>query len=81
MQSTFTLTIARVHEKQFSGQASSVTVPAKDGEMTILAHHTPIIATLSKGMLRVVSDAEITEIAIDRGMLEVSDNTVTILIS
>jgi hypothetical protein len=36
---TFHLTIARVGENMFDGEAVSVTLPGTDGVFTIMAHH------------------------------------------
>ena len=76
------LTIATVDKKLFSGDVYSATCIGNDGELTILAHHMPLITTLIKGSVRVrVSkngDEKIFEI--DRGLLEVGNNKATILV-
>ncbi len=79
-EATFTLTITRVDERLFDGEASSVTIPGDKGQLTILAHHEPIIVLLKGGIISVrTCDGErVFEIA--RGMCEVSNNQVTILV-
>ena len=47
------VTIARVHENLFAGEAVSVTVPTTDGEMTILSKHEALVATLKAGTVTV----------------------------
>lgn len=80
-QHTFTLTIARVDEPVFSGEALSVLVPAADGMMEVLAHHTPLITNLKAGTLTVTdAEAKKESFAIKAGTIEISDNKVTILI-
>lgn len=78
--STFTLTISRVDEQLFNGDARSVTIPALRGQMTVLAHHEPIITLLKSGTITVrTSDGDQT-FHIEKGMCEVSGNQVTILV-
>lgn len=76
------VTIARVAEIVYEGDAYSLTVPGAAGEMTILAHHMPLVSTLKKGTVtvRVTKDAEPQEFEIEAGVLEVSDNTATVLL-
>lgn len=80
-QHTFTLTIARVDEPVFSGLARSVSVPAREGVMEVLAHHTPFITSLTDGQV-VVTDAEgvNSKYDIKNGTIEIANNTVTVLI-
>lgn len=79
-ESTFTLTISRVDELLFSGEAESVTLPAEKGQMTILAHHEPIITLISSGTITVRTNEEHKTFSIERGMCEVSNNQATILV-
>ena len=78
---TFTLTIARVDEPVFVGEAISVLVPAADGMMEVLAQHTPLITNLKAGTLT-VTDAEEKKHNYDiyAGTIEIAHNMVTILI-
>ncbi len=80
--STFYLTIAKVHEELFSGEVDSVTLPAYDGAVTILAHHEPFVSTLKSGTIVVHKAGEINPIPfpVESGVVEVSNNQVTILI-
>lgn len=78
---TFTLTIARVDEPVFAGEATSVQVPAADGVMEVLAHHTPLITNLVAGTV-IVTDADGKKHSYDikAGTIEVAHNAVTVLI-
>ncbi len=80
VQKLFILTIAKVHEQLFQGEADAVTVPTMEGEITVLAHHTPIIATLKAGIVTVGANGEKHTFEIDGGVLEISNNRVTILV-
>ncbi len=79
-QKAFTLIIAKVNERLFHGEAHSVTLPSSDGEITVLAHHTPLIATLKAGTVVVQSEAGKQEFLIEKGILEISHNSVTVLV-
>lgn len=74
------LTIAKIDKILWSGEAESVSVPGTDGMMTILSHHMPLITTLEKGEIRVkTKDGAPESFSIEKGMLEVSKESVTIL--
>ncbi|MBU0750157.1 F0F1 ATP synthase subunit epsilon [Patescibacteria group bacterium] len=81
MAKTFQLTVARVGQNFFDGEAASVTLPGADGVMTILANHEAFVSPLGKGDAVVVSAAgESFPIAIEGGIVEVSKNQVTVLL-
>ena len=75
------LTIARVDAPVFSGAVTSVTVPGSEGEMTLLADHTPLMTALRAGIITVrKADGETEIFPVTSGTLEVSQNQVTILL-
>ena len=79
-QTTFKLTISKVSELLFSGEAISVTVPGSEGELTLLARHEHLITMLKAGTIT-VRDGEVTkQFTIEKGMLETSNGQVTILV-
>lgn len=81
MAKTFHLSVARVAETLFEGEALSVTAPGEEGVLTVLAGHEALVTPLTSGTVRIVSAAgEATEIEIPRGILEVSGNQATILL-
>jgi F-type H+-transporting ATPase subunit epsilon len=77
---TFTLTISRVHELLYQGDALSVNVPSVDGTLTILAHHEPLITLLAKGTIHVNNAGEGIAFNIENGVCEVGYNHVTLLV-
>lgn len=78
---TLNLTIARVDAPVFAGEVASVTVPGSEGEMTLLADHTPLMSALKAGTITVRKADGSTEVfAVESGTLEVSQNQVTILL-
>lgn len=75
------VTIARVHENLFSGDAESLTVPTTDGEITVLADHEPLVATLKRGTVTVrKSGAALERFTVESGVLEVSGGQATVLL-
>ena len=72
--------IAQVNKVLFDGSADSITVPASDGEMTILPHHEPFISTLEKGNILVKAGDKTETFEILRGILEINANECTIIL-
>ena len=80
------VTIASVGEQFYDDVAASILVPGSEGQMQILANHEPLITTLKEGVivvepLAVESKQENKTFEITGGVLEVSNNHATILIS
>ena len=76
------LTIAKVDETLFDGEAHCVHLPGVDGEFGVLSHHEPLIATLKAGVISVrkEKEAEPQRFTIEKGVLEVSRNEVIVLL-
>jgi F-type H+-transporting ATPase subunit epsilon len=74
------VSIATVSETHFEGHVDALIVPGVAGEMTILANHVPIITTLKEGSVTVITDKERKSFPVSNGVLEVSDNTATVLL-
>ena len=80
-QKTLELNIARVDGPVFSGAVVSVTVPGSEGEMTLLSDHTPLVSSLRAGVITAkLGDGTVETFEVTTGTLEVSHNTVTVLI-
>jgi F-type H+-transporting ATPase subunit epsilon len=60
-------------------QADSVVVPAMDGELGILAHHTPLVAQLKPGEIRLHAGNETQHFAVSGGFVEVQNNHVVVM--
>ena len=82
MAKTFHLTIAKVGENLYDGEALSVTVPGVEGVFQVLADHEALVSELRSGEVRVVSeDGKQLHFSIpEKGIAEVSHNQVTILL-
>lgn len=60
-------------------RANSVTVPLFDGELGILKGHSPLVGRLGFGVLRMQVDGATQRYFIEEGLVQVSDNVVTVL--
>lgn len=60
-------------------QASSISVPTKQGEITILPHHIPLVASLQPGVLVIKHNGQIEEMAVSGGFIEVLPTKVVVL--
>lgn len=78
---TFHLVVASVGETKFDGAAISATLPGSDGELTILAHHEPLVTTLKPGTITVrEAVGEQKRFEVESGVVEVSGNRAVVLL-
>lgn len=63
----------------FDALASSVTLPTTEGEITILAHHMPILVKLGEGEVTIRNNGEEQSIVIGGGFLDVTHEGATVL--
>lgn len=81
MAKTFHLSVARVGEQLFDGEALSVHLPGKEGEFTVLAGHEAFVSELKAGNAVIeAADGTKTTIAIEGGVAEVSGGQATVLL-
>ncbi|TSJ44586.1 ATP synthase F1 subunit epsilon [Mucilaginibacter corticis] len=74
-----TLEILTPDKKVFEGEATSVTLPGTLGFFEILNHHAPIISTLQDGKVVVRGSGKEEVFYIKGGVVEASNNVVTVL--
>jgi F-type H+-transporting ATPase subunit epsilon len=74
------VTLAKVHENIFSGDAVSITLPTAAGEVTILPKHEALVSTLKPGTITVRTTAGTQTFPVETGVLEVSSDQVTVLL-
>ena len=78
--SAIRLEIVSAETAIFSGEATMVVAPGKDGDLGIAPKHTPLLTTLRPGEVEVHKDGEDKEyIYVTGGILEVQPHMVTIL--
>ena len=63
----------------YDGDATSVVVPAFDGELGILTGHAPLMTLLGKGELRVEGGAGARRFAIEGGFLQIVSDQVRVV--
>jgi F-type H+-transporting ATPase subunit epsilon len=74
------LEILTPEKKLFAGAAKAVQFPGADGLFQILDGHAPLIATLRAGDVRIeTAQGETTSIAVQGGVVEVSNNVLSVL--
>ena len=82
MSDSFNLEIVNP-EKLFLSldNVSEVVVPAFEGDMGILKDHISIISFLKPGLVKVFSGNEVKELYVEDGIIEFSENSLSILTS
>jgi len=77
----FQVQILAADQTFYEGPCLSLTIPASDGELGILAHHSPMIAAVKPGTLRYQIHGEEPRLAaISPGMVKVEKNDVLVLV-
>ena len=77
--STFHFEIATPERVVYSDDVESVTVPTVDGEITVLAHHLPLVTVLKAGELVIKKGSDTHPYAISGGFLEMNGTKLTVL--
>jgi F-type H+-transporting ATPase subunit epsilon len=66
--------------KIWSGAASRVSAPAADGEIGVLAGHSPLLSVLREGTVRIaVPTGAPVEVRVSGGFISVDSNQITIV--
>ena len=80
--STFWLKIVASDHIFYNGNCETLVVPANDGEMGILPHHEAMILAVQEGELRfrVPGETQWREAIVGRGIVQVANNRVTMLV-
>lgn len=73
------LEIVTPEKKAFSDEIDSVVVPGSEGELGILPAHAPIVSNLQPGELRYLKNGQEHFLAIGSGIVEVSNDIVSVL--
>ena len=63
----------------YSDMVDSVVLPGAEGEMGVLPHHAPLLATLGVGELRIRKDGQEESFAIAGGFLQVRPDKVVVM--
>jgi F-type H+-transporting ATPase subunit epsilon len=77
---TFKFELVSPERILFSGDVISVIVPSVEGELTVLAGHAPLVATLKAGIVFIqTTDSNGKEFFVNGGLVEVNAAATTIL--
>jgi len=80
MNESFNTEVISPEKKLLTDKTSSVTIPAFEGEMTILSNHTSLITFLRPGIIKIIGNKEI-QYFVEEGTVEFSNNNLAILSS
>ena len=81
MAKTFHLTIARIGENLFDGEAVSVSLPGEEGVFTVLANHEAFVSPLKEGEAKIVTEEGERKIRIpNNSVAEISSNQATVIL-
>ena len=74
------LEIITPEKELFNGEVTSVKFPGTTGGFEVLNNHAPIISTLEKGEIRVITSDNTTEnFTINGGVIEMQQNKIIVL--
>ncbi len=74
------LEILTPQKKIFNGEIKLLKVPGSQGSFEILMNHAPIISTLEKGEVKIVTKTgEVLLYTVDSGVVQAVDNKITVL--
>jgi F-type H+-transporting ATPase subunit epsilon len=73
------LEIVTPEKLAYSGEVDSVQLPGSEGELGVLPHHAPLIATLGAGELRIRKGATEETFAVFGGFLQVLPDKVVVM--
>ena len=74
------LEIITPEQTEFSGEISLIKVPGTKGSFEVLNNHAPLISTLDKGDIKIITSGEEEKhFSIVGGVIEVRDNKIIVL--
>ncbi len=76
---SFLLKIITPEREIFNDTIDQVTLPTTDGEITVLAHHIPLVSILKPGEILIKKGSETIPLAVSGGMIKVAGSDITIL--
>ncbi len=75
------LTIITPDKKVFEGSVQKITFPGSAGSFQVLKNHAPLVSSLQKGIIRYGNEKQEHALAIEEGLVEVLNNTITVLVA
>jgi F-type H+-transporting ATPase subunit epsilon len=82
MKHTLAFSVVTPDRVVYQAEIKEATIPTKDGEITVLANHAPLVSLLSTGEMRVKKDGDNeVSFAISGGVLEVRPGSELIILT
>lgn len=75
----FAFSLVSPERELFSGDVDAVVVPGTEGTFEVRANHSPLMATLSPGILEVHQGGDVTRTFVRGGFADISPNGLTVL--
>jgi F-type H+-transporting ATPase subunit epsilon len=73
--------VVAADRRVWRGDARMVSAPAADGDIGILPGHTPVLAVLRAGVVRITSaNGSLKSVGVDEGFLSVDDDKVMVVV-
>ena len=79
MADSFQFDLVAPERRLASREVSAVRVPGAEGDVTVMAGHTPVIASLRPGILRVEGQGEAEEYVVTGGFADIAAESLTVL--
>jgi F-type H+-transporting ATPase subunit epsilon len=79
MAAKIAVLVATAEREVYRGEAEMLVAPGRAGELGILPKHSPLLAALMPGELRVSNGDEVDEVFISGGFMEVQPDMITVL--
>jgi F-type H+-transporting ATPase subunit epsilon len=77
---SFRLQIVTPERTVYEGEVTSLTLPALDGEMGVLANHAPMVTAVDMGPVKVVeADGDVLDMFVSDGFFEVAGGQARLL--
>jgi F-type H+-transporting ATPase subunit epsilon len=75
----FKLEIVTPERLMFSDEIDVLTTPTTQGEISIMAHHVPLVTMIAPGEIKIKKNKETSFLTVTGGFIQVAMNKVTIL--
>ncbi|MGE3229662.1 MAG: F0F1 ATP synthase subunit epsilon [Hyphomicrobium sp.] len=79
MAQTFTFELVSPEKVVLAGEAEQVLLPGSEGDMTILAGHSPLISTLRSGIVDVAFSGSKARVFVRQAFAQVTPDKLTVL--
>ena len=79
MAATMQVLVATVEREVYRGDAEFLVAPGAAGELGIYPKHTPLLASLAMGELRITNGENVDEVFVSGGFIEVQPDMITVL--